>query len=556
MKRQMRKKQSTKSLRQGVFHSFMIFALLLIGLLWILQIVLLENFYKQIKTQNLKSTADNIVAAALGNDSVHSQTILSAATELAVKNEISIEIIDCSDSNSEYTSFQPVFSIVTDQDNVLYMLRDSELYFIYDDARENGGELLQTYQRVNTSHPLWKEKHQNKDQDKDDLPVNAPSNDDTQTEHTSSDTDGTQTATDGVNEYAPRSDFEHGAPPFFKTGITQELLYARVVTLSDGHEYMMLFDGVITPIGTTVKTLKVQLIIVTMIIALIAACMARWLSRRIAEPIAGINSSAMRLASGNFDTKFSGGDYLEINQLSDTLNYTARELKEADAVKRELIANTSHDLRTPLTMIIGYAEVMRDLPGENTPENVQVIIDEAKRLTTLVNDMLDLSKLQAGAVALEISEFNITKITESIVERMRKMTEKDGFDFRFEYENPIFVKADEVKITQVIYNFLSNAVNYSEDNRDILIRQTSKNGMVRLEFVDHGRGIPKEKLPNIWERYYKIDSTHKRSQIGSGVGLSIVKSILEKHGARYGVVSNTVAGSTFWFELPISEEIT
>lgn len=534
----------------------MIFALLLIGLLWILQIVLLENFYKQIKTQNLKSTADNIVAAALGNDSVHSQTILSAATELAVKNEISIEIIDCSDSNSEYTSFQPVFSIVTDQDNVLYMLRDSELYFIYDDARENGGELLQTYQRVNTSHPLWKEKHQNKDQDKDDLPVDAPSNDDTQTENTSSDTDGTQTATDSVNEYASRSDFEHGAPPFFKTGITQELLYARVVTLSDGHEYMMLFDGVITPIGTTVKTLKIQLIIVTMIIALIAACMARWLSRRIAEPIAGINSSAMRLASGNFDTKFSGGDYLEINQLSDTLNYTARELKEADAVKRELIANTSHDLRTPLTMIIGYAEVMRDLPGENTPENVQVIIDEAKRLTTLVNDMLDLSKLQAGTVALEISEFNITKITESIVERMRKMTEKDGFDFRFEYENPIFVKADEVKITQVIYNFLSNAVNYSEDNRDILIRQTSKNGMVRLEFVDHGRGIPKEKLPNIWERYYKIDNTHKRSQIGSGVGLSIVKSILEKHGARYGVVSNTVAGSTFWFELPISEEIT
>ena len=198
-------------------------------------------------------------------------------------------------------------------------------------------------------------------------------------------------------------------------------------------------------------------------------------------------------------------------------------------------------------MIIGYAEVMRDLPGENTPENVQVIIDEARRLTTLVNDMLDLSKLQAGT--------DITGVTEDIVERMRKLTEKDGFTFTFEYENPVYVKADETKITQVIYNFLTNAVNYSDERRDIKVLQTVSNKTVRLSFVDHGKGIPKEKLPNIWDRYYKIDSTHKRSHVGSGIGLSIVKSILEKHNARYGVISNTESGSTFWFELPISDEI-
>ena len=283
--------------------------------------------------------------------------------------------------------------------------------------------------------------------------------------------------------------------------------------------------------------------------------MAQWLSRRIAKPIVGINSSAKKLASGDFDATFSGGDYLEITQLSDTLNFTAHELKEADSLKQELIANTSHDLRTPLTMIIGYAEVMRDLPGENTPENVQVIIDEARRLTTLVNDMLDLSKLQAGTEELEISEFNITGVTEDIVERMRKLTEKDGFTFTFEYENPVYVKADETKITQVIYNFLTNAVNYSDERRDIKVLQTVSNKTVRLSFVDHGKGIPKEKLPNIWDRYYKIDSTHKRSHVGSGIGLSIVKSILEKHNARYGVISNTESGSTFWFELPISDEI-
>lgn len=545
MKRQTTDKaRRQRSLNSGVFRSFMAFALFLIAVLWILQIVLLESFYKQIKTQMLKNTASSVVTAIEAGGTVADKNLIDAVTDLAVKNEISIEIIDCS-SSTEMATFQPVFSIVTDRENVLYMLRDSELYFIYSDAREDGGELLQRYQRINTSHPFWSERSGGTAEETDD---------ETEADVNAQDSEST-TADEDTDEYKPRSSFKHGAPPFFKTGVTQELLYARVVTLESGHEYLLLFDGVITPIGTTVRTLKIQLLFVTVIILMVAAFMAQWLSHRIAKPIVGINSSAKKLASGDFDATFSGGDYLEITQLSDTLNFTAHELKEADSLKRELIANTSHDLRTPLTMIIGYAEVMRDLPGENTPENVQVIIDEARRLTTLVNDMLDLSKLQAGTEELEISEFNITGVTEDIVERMRKLTEKDGFTFTFEYENPVYVKADETKITQVIYNFLTNAVNYSDKRRDIKVLQTVSNKTVRLSFVDHGKGIPKEKLPNIWDRYYKIDSTHKRSHVGSGIGLSIVKSILEKHNARYGVISNTESGSTFWFELPISDEI-
>ena len=535
------KNRKQKSLINGVFRSFMIFALFLIVILWILQIVLLESFYKQIKTQMLKNTAATVVTAIEAGGTISDRTLIDAVTDLAVKNEISIEIIDCS-SSSEMATFQPVFSIVTDRENVLYMLRDSEMYFIYSDARQNDGELLQKYQRINTTHPLWNEQYEDEENSSEGL------SEESSEENAASESDTSE-------EYKPRSSFKHGAPPFFKTGVTQELLYARVLTLESGHEYLLLFDGVITPIGTTVRTLKIQLLFVTVIILAVAAFMAQWLSYRIAKPIVGINSSAKKLASGNFDTTFSGGNYLEITQLSDTLNYTAQELKEADSLKQELIANTSHDLRTPLTMIIGYAEVMRDLPGENTPENVQVIIDEARRLTTLVNDMLDLSKLTAGTETLTITEFNLTKATEDIVERMRKLTEKDGFTFTFEYENPVFVKADETKITQVIYNFLTNAVNYSDERRDIAVRQTVTGKTVRLSFVDHGKGIPKEKLPNIWDRYYKIDSTHKRSHVGSGIGLSIVKSILEKHNARYGVVSNIETGSTFWFELPVSDEI-
>ena len=538
MKRQTTpEKQKQRSIASGVFRSFMVFALFLILVLWILQTVLLESFYKQIKTQTLKNTAESVVSAIENAENISDRTLIDAVTDLAVRNEVSIEIIDCENS-SEMAAFHPLFSIVTNQDNVLYVLRDSEMYFIYSDAREAGGELLQKYQRVSSTHPLWRG---NRDK--------SAADDETD------ETDGTSESEDESEEYSTRPSYKHGAPPFFKTGITQELLYARIVSAKDGHEYLLLFDGVITPIATTVRTLKIQLLFVTVIILLVAAFMARWLSRRISRPIAGINTSAKKLASGDFDTSFSGGHYLEITQLSDTLNYTAHELKEADNLKRELIANTSHDLRTPLTMIIGYAEVMRDLPGENTPENVQVIIDEARRLTTLVNDMLDLSKLSSGTEELSVSEFNLTRTTEEIVERIRKLTEKDGFRFRFEYENPVFVNADQTKIMQVIYNFLTNAVNYSEENREITVRQTVTGKTVRLSFIDHGKGIPKEKLPNIWDRYYKIDSTHKRSHVGSGIGLSIVKTILEKHNARYGVVSNVESGSTFWFELPVSDEI-
>ena len=132
-----------------------------------------------------------------------------------------------------------------------------------------------------------------------------------------------------------------------------------------------------------------------------------------------------------------------------TLNYAAKELSKVETLRRDLIANVSHDLRTPLTMITGYSEVMRDLPGENTPENVQVIIDEANRLTTLVNDMLDLSKMQSGAQKLSPSFFDLTESVRDILGRYNKLTD---YDIRFTADRDVTVYADELKISQVVYN--------------------------------------------------------------------------------------------------------
>ena len=197
-------------------------------------------------------------------------------------------------------------------------------------------------------------------------------------------------------------------------------------------------------------------------------------------------------------------------------------------------------------MIAGYSEVMRDIPGENTPENVQIIIDETHRLTTLVNDMLDLSKLQAQAIPLERSVFNLTESIREIMTRYDKMAD---FRFSFEANEEVYVNADELKISQVVYNLVNNAINYTGADKTIRVRQKVRDGVVRIEVIDSGEGIPADKLKDIWERYYKVDKSHKRAQVGSGLGLSIVKSILDLHGGMYGVQSEVGKGSVFWFEL-------
>ena len=197
---------------------------------------------------------------------------------------------------------------------------------------------------------------------------------------------------------------------------------------------------------------------------------------------------------------------------------------------------------------------MRDLPGENTPENVQIIIDEATRLSTLVNDVLDLSKLQAGVVPMQCSVFNLTASVRQILTRYTKLTD---YHIVFYASEDVYVHADELKISQVVYNLVNNALTYTGPDKSVTLRQTVEDEKVRISVSDTGDGIPQDKLNDIWERYYKVDKAHKRAQVGTGLGLAIVKMILDMHGGEYGVRSQEGVGSTFWFELgTVSEEKT
>lgn len=355
------------------------------------------------------------------------------------------------------------------------------------------------------------------------------------------------------------------------TGALQENLYTSVYQLDDinvdfesmlcaklvdngKNILLVVLNAELQPVSATVSTLRFQLIMITGILLVVSAIMAYLISSKVTNPVASMNREAKKLALGNYDVNFQGGEFRETSELGRTLNYAAGELSKLDALQKELIANISHDLRTPLTMISGYSEVMRDIPGEVTPENMQIIIDETRRLSSLVNDMLDLSRITSGSRKPNKTLFSLTQCVRDTLKRFSHLREGDGYSFSFAADEEIYVEADQVLILQVLYNLICNAVNYTGEDKRVIVQQSRDGQTCRISVTDTGEGIDKEKLPFIWDRYYKASDFHKRGIAGTGLGLSIVKNALILHNAPFGVSSKKGEGSTFWFELQVAQD--
>lgn len=332
---------------------------------------------------------------------------------------------------------------------------------------------------------------------------------------------------------------------------SETITKAQKFVSENGDKISLTFYAMVTPVDATVYTLQMQLYIITGIMILLATLLAIIISKYISNPIEQINRSAKVLATGNYETEFRGKGFLEIKELSDTLNTAALELSKVERLRRELMANISHDLRTPLSFIYSYAEMMHDFPYEVTSEQSKVIMDESKRLTSLVNDMLDISNLETGMAKLNKENYNLTESLQKTINRMKELIKNEGYLLSFEHDEDVYLLADEVKITQAFYNLLLNAITYSGEDKTVIVRQSIKDSMVRIEVIDHGEGVSQSDLPYIWERYYKVDKTHKRPKMGTGLGLSIVKNIIDMHEGEYGVESESGKGSIFWFQLEL-----
>ena len=307
------------------------------------------------------------------------------------------------------------------------------------------------------------------------------------------------------------------------------------------------------PIDATVKILRSQLFYITLLVIVLSLLVSYFISRVISNPIIKMKNKAKCLASGNYNITFENSEIEEINELSKTLNYACSELIKTEDLRRELMANVSHDLKTPLTMIKAYAELIRDVTykdKEKMDKNLNTIIEETDRLNILVNDILELSKIQSNVSPLNIEEFDLNELIKSIINRYDIYIEKANYNIEYKEQNNLIIKADKKRIEQVIYNLINNAINYTGDDKKVFIKVKQDKSKIRVEIKDTGKGIEKKDIEYIWDKYYKVDKTHSRVQIGSGIGLSIVKNILINHKFEYGVESKINKGTTFYFEIP------
>lgn len=479
----------------------LLFIVFVIFILWLFQIFLLDNFYREIKLTKIRNLSTSLAAEIETYPSVDAfpSTIEEHFRNLAFKNESNIYLFIRNTDGSFYT-----ISSISSSGSEDFLPDPVLIAEIWNRAKDsNLNEFMIDTSKIN------------------------------------------------------QGNIENPSDMVFHQG--SEIIYGQFTRLLNNQEVLLVLNTQLIPVEVATQTLKIQLLWIVIILLLFGICLAFVMARFISEPLAQLNIAAKQLPNGKCEAGFNATGYLEVDELSSTLNYATKELKKSEALQRDLIANVSHELRTPLTLIAGYSEMIRDIPSENNKENLDIIITETKRLSILVNDVLELSKLQSKVLKSNIQEFNISQTIDEVINRFSKFTENDAFRIIFEHdEEEIIVKADETQITQVIYNFIANAINYSRDiptTKEIKVVQKKIDNKLRIAVIDEGIGIKQENLDNIWNRYYKVYDNQKGKTVGSGLGLSIVKEILENHQFAYGVNSEYKKGSEFWFIIPIESII-
>lgn len=304
----------------------------------------------------------------------------------------------------------------------------------------------------------------------------------------------------------------------------------------------------------------------------VSAVLINLFSRKVTKPVMELAEISKRMTGLDFEAKFvsKGENEIDVlgehmNLLSETLERTISELKTAnnelrrdiekkekiDKMRNEFLSNVSHELKTPLALIQGYAEGLKD--GINDDEEsrnyyCEVIVDEAQKMNVMVKKLLTLNEVEFGQENVQMERFDAAELIEGLAQSFALMISQKQGELRLNIQKPIYVWSDELKIEEVLTNYISNACNHLEGQRIIEIKAQQQGERVRISVFNTGKQIPEEDLERVWEKFYKVDKAHTREYGGSGIGLSIVKAIMESVNGSYGV-KNYTNGVEFWIEL-------
>ena len=307
-------------------------------------------------------------------------------------------------------------------------------------------------------------------------------------------------------------------------------------------------------------------------VILVSVLLAWYFSKRITEPIMELATLSQKMADLDFDAKYTSGGSNEIgvlgenfNRMSERLEQTISNLKEAnyklqkdieqkekrENMRSEFLGNVSHELKTPIALIQGYAEGLKEGVNDD-PESrefyCEVIMDEAGKMNRMVKNLLALNQLEFGEDDVQFERFDITSLISGVLQSLDILIEQKEAQVIFRHKNPVYVWADEFKVEQVVRNYVNNALNHVDGEKVIEIKITQENDVAKITVFNTGTPIPEEDLPHIWEKFYKVDKARTREYGGNGIGLSIVKAIMDSFGKGYGAINHT-NGVEFWFEL-------
>lgn len=320
---------------------------------------------------------------------------------------------------------------------------------------------------------------------------------------------------------------------------------------------------IITPLGpleTTIQAIRRQFLFILVGAVIIASVIALYLSHSFSEPLIEINEAAKEIAKGNYNTKIELRSSYEIITLGETINNLARQLSRVEQIRREFIANVSHELRTPLSYLKGYAEILIDGLAETDSDKdkyLNIILEESERLGKMVDEILNLSQIEAGSIQLKLSSFSIDAVIRRTIDKMLPLAANRDISIKFNKidDDLLLCLADENRIKQVLINLLANAVKHSYDHSNILISSYRMNDRIYVCVRDFGEGISEEDLPFIWDRFYTTGKSYDKSIEGIGLGLSIIKSIINAHGCDISVNSVKGEGTEFCFWLQSYTEV-